>query len=552
MQKGILKNPGGQRLENLQTHQIFALLAPLMSASSGLLLESSERRSRQRRLVSELVSDRRLQLLKKGEMLTVLRQCKDVMSEQEVYSLVHRLINRLEKLSSLQLFAFFRACPFNTEKKQVLVAIYRRSALLDNGELLQLMEWLFPPVTPSAELKKVVQLLKQRAQRDIGQRRVTAASVFGLVVCGAQGNTYHGSMSMNNCFCDGCGEQRFRGPRYRCTVCPDFDLCAECFRRLSRERDAVIKGRHTFGHAMSIVSMPMQVFRDVSPPPPSSSSSSAAAATSRAWVLDVQFSDRCRQQLAELQPKCMRANSTPGATDAALVLLRDMPRGTAAKIYVSLEPYTEKFTHFVGAIFPNRPFLGIEWARLLLGFWKLNETKLVIPSLRIGIRLGPIDHVEQKIRNGDGLAPAAALPSIASALPNSIGSPSSSSSSASSPASSASSSSSIVAGSPGGNDSMISMADGVIVCNGEVQHFTVNHSTTFGDLLNRSAKRWQLHPADYELQDLEFAAFDPNRRVLDAFTSLGAPIVRLAPKGATSTFNSSSQSSDVRFASDWS
>lgn len=31
--------------------------------------------------------------------------------------------------------------------------------------------------------------------------------------------------------CDGCKKESFRGKRYKCKVCPDFDYCEECFQK---------------------------------------------------------------------------------------------------------------------------------------------------------------------------------------------------------------------------------------------------------------------------------------------------------------------------------
>lgn len=46
--------------------------------------------------------------------------------------------------------------------------------------------------------------------------------------------------------CDGCGESPILGPRFKCEVCPDFDLCGNCYPRQESLHLAHGEPRHTF------------------------------------------------------------------------------------------------------------------------------------------------------------------------------------------------------------------------------------------------------------------------------------------------------------------
>ena len=48
--------------------------------------------------------------------------------------------------------------------------------------------------------------------------------------------------------CDACGKGSFSGKRYKCLVCYDFDLCAECY-----ETGETGNGRHTTTHPMQCI-----------------------------------------------------------------------------------------------------------------------------------------------------------------------------------------------------------------------------------------------------------------------------------------------------------
>jgi hypothetical protein len=45
--------------------------------------------------------------------------------------------------------------------------------------------------------------------------------------------------------CDGCGENPFLGPRWKCEDCDDFDLCGKCYDKFLASRELHTQG-HTF------------------------------------------------------------------------------------------------------------------------------------------------------------------------------------------------------------------------------------------------------------------------------------------------------------------
>eukprot|EP01080_Neovahlkampfia_damariscottae_P008775 gene8775-723_t len=61
--------------------------------------------------------------------------------------------------------------------------------------------------------------------------------------------------------CDYCGKQNFKGKRYQCTSCSDYDLCSDCFDKRS--------SFHTKNHPFKIIIKPTQtkkpIYRPVDP-----------------------------------------------------------------------------------------------------------------------------------------------------------------------------------------------------------------------------------------------------------------------------------------------
>lgn len=61
--------------------------------------------------------------------------------------------------------------------------------------------------------------------------------------------------------CDGCQAENFRGTRYRCTICPDYDLCETCHNRLasSASRPPFPLQTHRANHTMEQIRRPREV-----------------------------------------------------------------------------------------------------------------------------------------------------------------------------------------------------------------------------------------------------------------------------------------------------
>ena len=51
--------------------------------------------------------------------------------------------------------------------------------------------------------------------------------------------------------CDKCGKSGFSGKRYKCLLCFDFDLCADCYESLGE--DTANNGRHTSSHPVQCI-----------------------------------------------------------------------------------------------------------------------------------------------------------------------------------------------------------------------------------------------------------------------------------------------------------
>ncbi len=79
---------------------------------------------------------------------------------------------------------------------------------------------------------------------DMGLFHLTLASYLGLVTSIARLNF---AFVFTGVSCDSCLKSNFRGRRYKCLICYDYDLCAACY-----EAGATTT-RHTADHAMQCI-----------------------------------------------------------------------------------------------------------------------------------------------------------------------------------------------------------------------------------------------------------------------------------------------------------
>ena len=73
-------------------------------------------------------------------------------------------------------------------------------------------------------------------------------TVFKVVIClsfahGTQNTLLH----FVGVSCDSCMKANFKGRRYKCLICYDYDLCATCYEA------GVTTGRHSTDHAMQCI-----------------------------------------------------------------------------------------------------------------------------------------------------------------------------------------------------------------------------------------------------------------------------------------------------------
>jgi len=67
-------------------------------------------------------------------------------------------------------------------------------------------------------------------------------------LCPSLPSSFPPSLPFSGVSCDACGKGGFSGKRYKCLVCYDFDLCADCY-----EAGETGTGRHSTLHPMQCI-----------------------------------------------------------------------------------------------------------------------------------------------------------------------------------------------------------------------------------------------------------------------------------------------------------
>lgn len=64
----------------------------------------------------------------------------------------------------------------------------------------------------------------------------------------------------HNCSCDSCKISNFKGSRFKCSLCPNFNLCSECF---NHDRIGTNQLTHRLNHPMICIEDPACSFSDI-------------------------------------------------------------------------------------------------------------------------------------------------------------------------------------------------------------------------------------------------------------------------------------------------
>lgn len=441
------------------------LLAMLVDHQSRDLL--SEHRPRLRDILAVLL--RRGPSLPNKSLLLIITDFASALEEEQRWGVCSILLQRLPKLASAELFTFYRVCSDPDERPKILHELIRRRDGLKTGELVELLMLTCPKTSLSRECRQTLTELKLRSQDDARQEHWARRSLFGLSVSADDELVVAESWSLHEVMCNGCKKQSFTGGRYRCTVCTGLNLCDSCNQRVCS--GAALRS-HTAAHPVEVVHLPLQLFPELR---------QADTTLPRRWHMDIRFSKTTQTRLSSIMTECLHKKATPGRTDATLSLVRDLPVGTGAKVYVSISPFDSTKTHYIGALLPEHPFLPLEWARLLYHFWAESRQELVIQTIRLGIALGDYGEVKRKRATDRSV-----LTSVGS-----FSTPTGSSSAASL--------------------CRPSVEKGVVVCRGDVQRFSITPKTTFDDVLEKATNCWGGSRLEHKLQDEEFSTFDSRK-----------------------------------------
>mmetsp|Transcript_31805 Transcript_31805/g.49766 ORF Transcript_31805/g.49766 Transcript_31805/m.49766 type:complete len:455 (-) Transcript_31805:67-1431(-) len=226
------------------------------------------------------------------------------------------------------------------------------------------------------------------------------------------------------------------------------------------------------------------------------------------FCFDVEFTEGLRKRIAE------GGEEVRSGVDGTILLERecrkDGPgRGKGMVVLVSIPPYTEDVTKYIGSLTQNMTSLSINFA-VLCGLFEITPPA-TIQSVRLGAVIREESYCLDKFHREEE-----ALKTIQPFL---LKLPSSSSSS---------SSSSSLRQSIAPMDQISTEAGVVTVYRGDVRTLRVNEHETFGQLKRRACYAFGAEdPSFFTLQDDNFNVYDSEETVDSAKT----PVVRLAPVG---------------------
>jgi len=146
-----------------------------------------------------------------------------------------------EKMEAEKVIETLRAMTFGMDIRKVLPKLAELMlGIIDDTQIPELFELLDPLLllvegsldlddlrTHIARGIEVVKALPKCTQQELGARMLSAVMASVAQVC-TQPSTVEAHM---NVVCDGCEQSPITGPRYKCNIRPDFDLCGRCHAR---------------------------------------------------------------------------------------------------------------------------------------------------------------------------------------------------------------------------------------------------------------------------------------------------------------------------------
>mmetsp|Transcript_16699 Transcript_16699/g.49960 ORF Transcript_16699/g.49960 Transcript_16699/m.49960 type:complete len:550 (-) Transcript_16699:28-1677(-) len=497
--RSLLQSFDSAKLSELDHQQLCSLLEGSLKSPENTTAPEMLRRKQRAILDATLTRDIFFRL-SASQLIFILKNFGAICSESEQRSITAHLLNHEHKLNNRKLFDFTSCCPFTDEQKKLLTIIFRRHATLSQPQLIQLMKWLYP-MGPSKEFEVVVELLAKSAMKSERQEAIQRHKRFGLLVKAAHYNVYLNSLT-----------EAVERPVLPSTVSGsprDADTLMnpmQILRPFPHDID-ISKARDGCSYMLDIqfAQDQRQRQRNYRPPPPTPAHTPVTASPTRSPDSPPAVSGESRA--ARPAATASTAASSPSGAelraletsmenvDAMVTLLSPLPAGYGGSIYLSVSPFERENTFFVGGITTDQPYFPIDWPSLLHKSVFERKTSICVDSIRLGIALQPLPYLFKKLERLN-----LPIPSLRSSLDRL----------------------------PGFQYTPAKDAQEVVVSFGELQTFKVTPEDTFGSLMIRACRRWQVDPSTCECQDANFKAYDTQLPVLQTLSEEGPLVVRLA------------------------